>query len=66
MKRRTLVVVASAAVAAGLAAALATGLAANAAQRSPGDAGTGVRSTQNPDDVARYWTEERKERATGG
>ncbi|MCO6008444.1 hypothetical protein NE236_26045 [Actinoallomurus purpureus] len=66
MKRRALVVVTSAAVTAGLAAALAAGLAANAAQPSPGDATTGVRSTQSPGDVVGYWTEERKQHATGG
>jgi phosphodiesterase/alkaline phosphatase D-like protein len=63
MKRRTLVaLVATAGVVAGLAAAVA----ANADRRSPDEAGTGVHSTQSPHDVETYWTEERRNRATGG
>jgi hypothetical protein len=65
MRRRTLVVLAVT-VGLGLAAAVVAGVAANGDRRSPDDVGTGVRSTQNPHDVETYWTEERKNRATGG
>jgi hypothetical protein len=65
MKRRTLVVLAITA-GLGLVAGLVAGMAANGDRRSPDDAGTGVHSTQNPHDVETYWTEERKNRATGG
>ena len=67
MKRRTLVIVAAAGVAAaGLAASLVAAFGADAADRSPEDAATGVHSTQNPHDVETYWTEERRRNATGG
>jgi hypothetical protein len=67
MKRKTIVIAAGGALAAGLAAgAVVAALGANAADRSPQDAGTGVHSTQKPHDVATYWTDERKRNATGG
>jgi hypothetical protein len=57
-------------VAAGVVAGLVAAYGASAADPSPGnssgDAGGGVHSTQNPRDVATYWTEERKRNATGG
>lgn len=66
MKRKTLVIVAGGAIAAGLVAGAVAAFGATAADRSPEDVGTGVHSTQNPHDVATYWTEERKRNATGG
>ena len=69
MKRKTLVIVAAgaaAAAAAGLATGVAIAFGANATDRAPEDAGTGVHSTQHPHDVATYWTDERKNNARGG
>jgi phosphodiesterase/alkaline phosphatase D-like protein len=65
MKRRTLVALAATA---GLTAVLvaAVAAAANGSRRSPDDAATGIHSTQSPRDVATYWTDERRNRATGG
>jgi ABC-type phosphate/phosphonate transport system substrate-binding protein len=65
MKRRTLVVAASGLAAAGVAAILVAAFSANAADRSPESVPTGIQSTQNPRDVATYWTEERQRNATG-
>jgi hypothetical protein len=57
-------------IAAGLAAGLVAGLVAaygaSAGGRPSQDAGSGIHSTQDPRDVATYWTEERKRNATGG
>ena len=64
MRRRTLVM--GGAVAAGLVAGLVAAYGASASGRSSRDAGGGVHSSQNPHDVATYWTEERKRNATGG
>jgi hypothetical protein len=61
MRRRTFFIVA-ATVAAGLVAALTAVYAAT--DRSPEDA-VSVHSTQNPSDVATYWTEERRRKAKG-
>jgi len=66
MKRRTLIVVVGGALGACLVAGLVAAFGASAAGRSPEDAGSGVRSTQHPRDVATYWTEERRRNATGG
>jgi hypothetical protein len=66
MQRGTLVIVAGGAIAAGLVAGLVAAFGASADGRSPEDAATGVHSTQDPHDVATYWTEERKRNATGG
>jgi hypothetical protein len=64
MKRTTLIVIAGAVVAAGVAAG-AVALAQSGGD--PSDAtSTGVRSTQNPHDVATYWTDERMRNAKGG
>jgi hypothetical protein len=62
MKRRTLVAVAGVVAAAGLAAGAAI---ASAGQRDPEES-VSVRSTQNPHDVATYWTDERMRNAVGG
>jgi hypothetical protein len=62
MKRRTLVAVAGVVAAAGLAAGAAV---ASAGQRDPEES-VSVRSTQNPHDVATYWTDERMRNAVGG
>jgi phosphodiesterase/alkaline phosphatase D-like protein len=64
MRRRTLVI--GAGIAAGLVAGLVAAYGSSAAGRSSEDAGSGVHSTQNPRDVATYWTEERRRNATGG
>ena len=66
MKRRTLVIVVSGAGAVAAVAVLFVALGANAAERPPSDATVGVHSTQNPQDVARYWTRERMRDAKGG
>lgn len=68
MRRRTLVM--GAGIAAGLVAGLAAGLVAaygaSGGDRPSQDAGSGIHSTQDPRDVATYWTEERRRNATGG
>jgi hypothetical protein len=61
MRRRTLFIIAGSVVA-GLVAALTAVYA--AADRSPDDA-VSVHSTQNPSDVATYWTQERLRKAKG-
>ncbi|MFB9837196.1 hypothetical protein [Actinoallomurus acaciae] len=64
MRRRTLIFVVGGVVAVGLAAGLAAAFGSSADKR-PEDA-VSTHSTQNPHDVATYWTDERMRNAKPG